>query len=96
MGVFLTYVLNQKVGQLQAQNEMQQAYYLLVKASVPADMTHGQKVNNGKIDVPAVLLTPVAATSSNVKDTVVKDGFWTVQQICTSTYAAACKAAGLG
>jgi D-xylose transport system substrate-binding protein len=48
------------------------------------------------MDVSAVLLTPVAVTKSNVKDTVVKDGFWTAQQICTSAYAAACVTAGLG
>jgi D-xylose transport system substrate-binding protein len=52
-------------------------------------------VNNGKIDVASVLLTPIVATKDNIKDTVVKDGFWTVQQICTSEYADACKAAGL-
>jgi D-xylose transport system substrate-binding protein len=72
------------------------AYYLLTKAPVPADMTKGQTVNNGKLDVPSVLLTPVAVTKSNVKDTIVKDNFWTTQQICTATYAQACKAAGLG
>jgi D-xylose transport system substrate-binding protein len=47
------------------------------------------------MDVPSVLLTPVAVTKDNVKDTVVKDNFWTVQQICTADYADACKAAGL-
>lgn len=72
------------------------AYYLLTKAPVPANMTEGKVVNNGKIDVPSVLLTPVAVTKSNVKDTIVKDNFWTPQQICTATYANACKAAGLG
>jgi D-xylose transport system substrate-binding protein len=45
--------------------------------------------------VPSVLLAPVAVTKDNVKDTIVKDGFWTVQQICTTAYAGACKAAGL-
>jgi D-xylose transport system substrate-binding protein len=72
------------------------AYYLLTKATVPADMTNGKTVNNGAIDVPSVLLTPVAVTKVNVKDTIVKDSFWTPQQICTSTYADACKAAGIG
>jgi D-xylose transport system substrate-binding protein len=71
------------------------AYDLLTNTPVPADMTGGKTVNNGKIDVPSVLLTPVAVTKSNVKDTIVKDGFWTAQQICTATYADACKAAGL-
>ena len=34
------------------------------------------KVNNGKMDVPSVLLVPVAVTKANIKDTVVADGFW--------------------
>jgi D-xylose transport system substrate-binding protein len=42
-----------------------------------------------------VLLTPVAVTKDNIKSTVVADGFWTVDQICTTAYADACKAAGL-
>ncbi|MFL5804909.1 MAG: sugar ABC transporter substrate-binding protein [Roseiflexaceae bacterium] len=80
----------------EADSAAELAYYLLTKAPVPANMTQGKTVNNGKIDVPSILLTPVAVTKSNVKDTIVKDGFWTTQQICTSTYADACKAAGLG
>jgi D-xylose transport system substrate-binding protein len=71
------------------------AYDLLTKKPVPASMTGGKTVNNGKMDVPSVLLTPIAVTKSNIKDTVVKDGFWTVEQICTGEYAGACKAAGL-
>ena len=39
------------------------------------------KVNNGTKDVPSVLLTPVAVTKDNIKNTVVADGFWTVAQI---------------
>ena len=42
-----------------------------------------------------MILTPVAVTKDNIKDTVVKDGFWTAAQICTGAYAAACKAAGI-
>jgi D-xylose transport system substrate-binding protein len=71
------------------------AFDLLTKTAVPADMTGGKTVNNGKIDVASVLLTPVAVTKDNVNATVVKDGFWTVQQICTADYADACKAVGL-
>jgi D-xylose transport system substrate-binding protein len=71
------------------------AYDLLTQTEVPASMTEGNTVNNGKIDVSSVLLTPVAVTQDNIKDTVVKDGFWTVAQICTSEYADACQAAGL-
>ncbi|MGD3108304.1 sugar ABC transporter substrate-binding protein [Streptomyces sp. YGL11-2] len=45
--------------------------------------------------IPAVLLTPVAVTVHDIKDTVVKDGMYTVAQICTPKYAAACAKAGL-
>ncbi|GAA1826696.1 sugar ABC transporter substrate-binding protein [Luedemannella flava] len=51
--------------------------------------------NNGSVDVPSVLLPPVAVTKDNIKDTVVADGFYKVDQICTAEYAEACKAAGL-
>ena len=53
------------------------------------------QVNNGKKNVPSVILTPVAVTVRNIRDTVVRDGYWTVNQICTSAYAAACRSAGL-
>jgi len=71
------------------------AYDLLMKKAVPGSMTGGKTVKNGKIDVPSVLLIPLAVTKDNIKDTVVKDSFWTVQQICIGEYAGACKAAGL-
>ena len=49
--------------------------------------------NNGKKNVPSVLLTPVAVTKANVKSTVIKDGYDTVAQVCTSAFKAACTAA---
>ncbi|WP_030236260.1 sugar ABC transporter substrate-binding protein [Streptomyces sp. NRRL S-350] len=53
-------------------------------------------VTNGSGNkVPANLITPIVVTKDNVKDTVVKDGLYTVDQICTPDYAAACKSAGL-
>jgi D-xylose transport system substrate-binding protein len=70
------------------------AYDLLTNTAVPADMVNG-KTNNGKIDVPSILLTPVAVTKDNIESTVVKDGFWTAAQICTASYASACTAAGI-
>ncbi|MFI1030684.1 sugar ABC transporter substrate-binding protein [Streptomyces sp. NPDC002623] len=45
--------------------------------------------------VPSTLLTPVSVTKANIKDTVIKDGLYTVADICTAEYAAACKAAGI-
>lgn len=44
---------------------------------------------------PTTLLDPVAVTVDNIADTVVADGFWTIDDICTPEYAAACEQAGL-
>jgi D-xylose transport system substrate-binding protein len=71
------------------------AFDLLTNTPVPASMTNGATTNNGKIDVPSILLTPVVVTKDNIKQTVVADGFWTAQQICTAAYASACSAAGI-
>ena len=38
-------------------------------------------VNNGKIDVPAILLKPIVVTKDNIKATVVKDGFQSLKSI---------------
>ena len=38
-------------------------------------------VNNGKREVPAILLKPVLVTNDNIKSTVVKDGFQTLKSI---------------
>jgi D-xylose transport system substrate-binding protein len=53
------------------------------------------KVDNGMEQVPSILLTPVAVTKDNINDTIVKDGFWSVDEICTGKYASACKSAGI-
>jgi D-xylose transport system substrate-binding protein len=37
----------------------------------------------------------VAVTKDNVADTIVKDGFWTADQICTGQYKQACADAGI-
>jgi D-xylose transport system substrate-binding protein len=53
------------------------------------------KVDNGTEQVPSILLTPVAVTKDNINDTIVKDGFWSADEICTGKYASACKSAGI-
>jgi D-xylose transport system substrate-binding protein len=52
------------------------------------------RTDGGK-NVPAVLLTPVSVTVTGIKNTLVKDGFYTVRQICVPRLAAACSRAGL-
>ncbi|WP_406447111.1 substrate-binding domain-containing protein [Streptomyces sp. NBC_01613] len=46
-------------------------------------------------DIPAVLLPAISVTVSNIKDTVVKDGMYTIDQICTPKLRSACDKAGL-
>lgn len=70
-----------------------QAAVDLANGKTPSNATG--KVNNGQIDVPSILLTPVAVTKDNVKDTVVADQFYTVDAICTADYKEACTAAGV-
>jgi D-xylose transport system substrate-binding protein len=57
--------------------------------------TANEKVNNGKIDVPSVLLEPQAVKKDNVKSTVIADGFIAPSELCTGPYASACKEAGI-
>lgn len=46
-------------------------------------------------NVPAQIITPQVVTKANIKDTVVKDGFWSVGEICTANVKSACASAGL-
>lgn len=45
--------------------------------------------------VPSVLIPVVSLTKNNIKDTVIKDGVYTADEICTDKYAAACATLGL-
>jgi D-xylose transport system substrate-binding protein len=45
--------------------------------------------------VKSFIFDPIVVTKDNVNDTVVKDGFYKAEDICTPDYADACKAAGL-
>jgi D-xylose transport system substrate-binding protein len=60
----------------------------------PSGLVNG-KIDNGMEQVPSVLLKPVAVTKDNINDTIVKDKFWSVDEICGGKYAAACKEAGI-
>ena len=53
------------------------------------------KTDNNKKQVESVLLQPVAVTAENVQDTIVKDGFWKVSEICTGEFKAACDENGI-
>jgi len=48
---------------------------LVVKMAKGEDVGADKVVNNGKIDVPSVLLDPVAVDKSNIDATIIADGF---------------------
>ena len=50
---------------------------------------------NGTGEIPTVLLDPTAVTKDNIKDTIIADDYWSVDEICTADYADACKELGL-
>jgi D-xylose transport system substrate-binding protein len=68
----------------------------VVNGEDPADspVINGSENNNTE-DVPAAITDTIPVFKDNVKDTVVKDGYWSAQEICTQQYAADCKAAGI-
>ncbi|MGW6483131.1 substrate-binding domain-containing protein [Streptomyces sp. NPDC055059] len=45
--------------------------------------------------VPSVIVPVVSLTQDNIKDTVVKQGYYTLGEICTAKYKAACDKLGL-
>ncbi|WP_313409605.1 substrate-binding domain-containing protein [Aeromicrobium sp.] len=66
-------------------------------AELAVDLVNGEDIS-GTTDfqgVPSFILDPISVKQDNVGDTVVKDEFYTVEQICTDEYAAACEKAGL-
>ncbi|WEP00179.1 substrate-binding domain-containing protein [Streptomyces sp. FXJ1.172] len=60
------------------------------------DSVAKDKVSSGsQKDVPSVLVPVTSLTKDNIKDTVIKDGIYTVSDICTADYKAACDKLGL-
>ncbi|MDN3495998.1 substrate-binding domain-containing protein [Planococcus sp. APC 4015] len=66
-------------------------------AEIAVALLNGEEVTAPlEIDgTPTTLLDPVAVTVDNILETVVADGFWTLDDICTPDYREACIAAGL-
>ncbi|MEL6268386.1 MAG: substrate-binding domain-containing protein [Chloroflexota bacterium] len=52
-------------------------------------------VNNGTNDVPSVLLVPVSVTQENIMETVIADGFRTLEEICVDEVAPLCEEMGM-
>lgn len=64
----------------------------LAKGQTPT--TSGTTENKGT-QTPSVLLKPIAVTKDNIKDTVIKDGFLKISDVCSGKFAALCTKAGI-
>jgi D-xylose transport system substrate-binding protein len=60
----------------------------------PEGLVTGEE-DNGQEQVPTIFLETVPVTKDNIEDTIIKDDFWSVDEICTKQYAQDCKGAGL-
>ena len=54
---------------------------MAIKLANNEKLATNAKVNDGKIDVPSVLLSPILVTKDNIADTVVKDNYHTSAEI---------------
>jgi D-xylose transport system substrate-binding protein len=86
------YMTVYKATKIEAEAAAQAAYDLL-QGKKPSAAT--ASTNNGTANIPSILLTPVAVTKNNIKDTVIKDGFWKASEICTGAFAKACTSLGI-
>lgn len=75
--------------------EAEKAAEVAIALAQGEDVEGDTTVDNGSGDIPTTLFDPVVVTQETLADTVVADGFWTVEDICTPEYAAACAAIGL-
>lgn len=66
----------------------------IARGQTPPDIARA-RVNNGREEVPSVLLDTVVITKDNIQETLIADGFLTADQICTGAYARPCQAAGI-
>ncbi|MEW9054049.1 MAG: D-xylose ABC transporter substrate-binding protein [Neobacillus sp.] len=58
-----------------------EAAEIAVKLAKGEPVVTGSRVNNGKIEVPSLLLFPIAVNKSNIDETVIRDGFHSRDQV---------------
>jgi D-xylose transport system substrate-binding protein len=75
-----------------------------ISAEIAVDLAEGKEIPRGRVTdeldnekekVPSILLTPVAVTKDNIKDTVIADGEVSPDELCTGPYVQACEEAGI-
>jgi D-xylose transport system substrate-binding protein len=80
----------------EAQAAVALAVYLRAGKTPPSSLLNSTTEDiNEKKPVPSVLLQPEWVTPANMNATIIKDNFVPASQLCTGSYAAACKKAGI-
>ncbi|GGM42610.1 D-xylose ABC transporter substrate-binding protein [Paraliobacillus quinghaiensis] len=64
----------------------EKAAELSVKLATGEEVDVDRKINNGKVEVPSVLLAPIAVDKSNIDETIIADGFHTSEDIYQHTH----------
>jgi len=59
-----------------------------------SEVINGEE-DNGMESVPTAITDTIPVYADNVADTIVKDEYWTAEDICTKQYAQACTDAGI-
>ncbi|PSL41427.1 D-xylose transport system substrate-binding protein [Planomicrobium soli] len=54
---------------------------LVVRLAKGGSVTAGQEINNGKVEVPAILLPPIAVDQANIDSTIIADGFHSEEDV---------------
>jgi D-xylose transport system substrate-binding protein len=81
---------------LEADNAADMAVAKVQGRSIEFDALTRDKVDSPtKKNIPSMLVPVVAVTKDNIKETVIRDGVYTVKDICTPTYEADCEKIGL-
>jgi D-xylose transport system substrate-binding protein len=81
---------------LEAQAAVALALYLRAGKTPPKSLVNGTTEDTtASVSVPSVLETPEWVTTKNMNATIIKDNFVPASQLCTGSYAADCKAAGI-
>jgi D-xylose transport system substrate-binding protein len=81
---------------LEAQAAAALALYVRAGQTPPASLVNGSTPDTtSKVSVPSVLLSPKWVTTANMNATVIADKFVPASQLCSGSFAADCKTAGI-
>jgi D-xylose transport system substrate-binding protein len=81
---------------LEAQAAVALAMYARAGKTAPSSLLNGSVTDpTTKKSIPSVLETPEWVTTKNMASTIVKDNFVPANQLCTGSYADACKKYGI-